>query len=203
MCAKQSLREKRKRETRRQIQNAARRLIVEGGYDKTTMRVLAREAGVGLGTIGLHFKDKKSLLLSTFHDEIGQVTIRAAETVPAGVPLKAQFMYIIRELYEYYGENALFLRRVVKEALFATGEWKQRFDEQTMSIMTLVAVLIEKAKETGEVREAVDSMHVAGLCWSIYLSCLIDGLSADHIDPGRQVAKAEALVGVMFEGLLR
>lgn len=203
MCAEQSLQEKRKQETRRQIQEAARRLIIEGGYDKTTMRVLAKEAGVGLGTISLHFKDKRSLLLSTFHDEIGQVTVKAIESAPVDAPLKQQFLYIIRELYGYYGENVLFLRRVVKEALFATGEWKQRFDEQTMSIMARVAALIEKAKEKGEVRDSVESMAVTGLCWSIYLSCLIDGLNADEIDPDIQTAKAEALLDVMFAGVTK
>src|SRR5579871_676478 len=51
--------ERRQREER--ILDAAATLLVRWGYRKTTIDDVAREAGVGKGTIYLHWKDKNEL----------------------------------------------------------------------------------------------------------------------------------------------
>ena len=212
MAGKETLRERKKRETREQIQRAARKLMVESGYEKATMRSLAEAAGVGLGTISLHFKDKKTLLLSTFHDEIGRESLRAFESVPQVGTLKDKFMNIVAALYGYYGEHSIFLRPVVREAVFATGEWKMRFDAQLHEMIWmkiampaaggLVVGLVERHKELGEVRPDVSGHHVAMAGWSLYLSGLIDGLNAETFDVDMQLARLEPLLDVLFDGVL-
>ena len=202
MADRQSLRERRKQETREQIQRAARALMVEAGYEKVTMRALAEAAGVGLGTIGLHFKDKKTLLLSAFHDEIGQESLRAIESMPPDGTFKEKLMAVVGELYAYYGRNALFLRPVVREALFATGEWKDRFDAQLQEMIGLIAGLVERHKALGEVRPEVSGRHVAMAGWSLYLSGLVDGLNSETFDVGAQLAKVEPLLDVVLAGML-
>lgn len=202
MTSETTLRERKKQETRAQIQRAARTLITECGYEKTTMRSLARAAGVGLGTISLHFKDKKSLLLSTFYEDIGEVTFSAIESVPQNDSLKEQLLSILRALYAYYGEHTIFLRSVVKEALFATGEWKERFDAQMIEVVRRVSALIDTHKETGAVDPTVLSQDVALVCWSIYLNGLVDGLNAEEFDAATQVAKVETLLDVVLNGVL-
>lgn len=202
MASEMSLRERRKQETREQIQRAARTLIAECGYEGATMRALAEAAGVGLGTIALHFKDKKSLLLSTFYDEIGEASLRAVESVPEDGPLKEKLLHILRGLYVYYGRHTIFLRSVVKEALFATGEWKEKFDAQLVAMVGLVAGMIDAHKESGEVRGDVSSRAVAHVGWSIYLNGLIDGLNSDEFDPEVQAAKIEPLLDALLTGVL-
>ena len=202
MTDKESLRDRKKRETREQIQRAARKLMVESGYEKATMRSLAEAAGVGLGTIALHFKDKKTLLLATFHDEIGRESRRACESVPRDGSLRDKFMNIVAALYGYYGKHAMFLRPVVREAVFATGEWKKRFDAQLFDIIELVAGLVEQHKELGEVRRDVSGRDVGMVCWSLYLSGLIDGLNAETFDVDVQLAKLEPMLNVLLDGVL-
>jgi AcrR family transcriptional regulator len=202
MTQGQSLRERRKQETREQIKQAARALMVEVGYDKVTMRALAAAAGVGLGTIGLHFKDKKTLLLSAFHDDIRQESLRAFEAMPQEGSLKEKVMSILNGLYTYYGKNALFLRPVVQEALFATGEWKERFDAQLGEMIHLIIGLVDRHKAQGEVRPEVSGHHVAMVGWSIYQNGLIDGLNSETFDVEAQLAKVEPLFDVLFNGVL-
>jgi AcrR family transcriptional regulator len=202
MTQGQSLRERRKQETREQIKRAARTLMVEVGYDKVTMRALAAAAGVGLGTIGLHFKDKKTLLLSAFHDEIGQESLRAFEAMPQEGSLKEKLMSILGGLYAYYGRNALFLRPVVREALFATGEWRERFDAQLGEMIHLITGLVDRHKALGEVRQGVSGHHVAMAGWSLYLNGLIDGLNGETFDVEAQLAKVEPLLDVLLNGVL-
>ncbi|EGB15460.1 regulatory protein TetR [Pseudodesulfovibrio mercurii] len=202
MAKDASLREERKAETRRRIQAAARTLIAEKGFEATTMRDLAQAAGVGVGTIALHFRDKTSLLFSSFFDDIGEVSRRAIASAPRDVPLREQFRHMLRTMYGYYGEHTLFLRSVVKEALFATGEWKARFDGQLREIVGEVAGLIEARKATGEVRSDVSGLQLAMVCWSLYAGGLIDGLNRERFDVEGQVASVMGLLDVVLAGVL-
>nr|WP_321513308.1 TetR/AcrR family transcriptional regulator [uncultured Pseudodesulfovibrio sp.] len=199
---KPTVRDQRKLEIRNQIQKAARAQFIEYGFEKTTMRGLAEAAGVGLGTISLHFKDKNTLLLSVFYDEINAVSIEAVESVPSDSPLKEQFLSMAGALYRYYGMQTNFLRTVVKEALFSTGEWNEKFNAQLGEVLVKVVALIEAAKERGEVRRGVDSMSLGSVCWSLYLTGLIQGLGAEEFDPEVQTTALEPLLKVVFDGVL-
>ena len=196
-----SLRDRQKVETRQLIQETARALIAEHGFEKTTMRALAKAAGVGLGTISLHFKDKKSLLLASFHDEIGLVSMEAIESVPVDASLQEQFLHIYAALYKYYATQTRYLRVVVKEALFARGAWGNAFDEQLQGAIFLVGGLIELAKERGEVKPDINNEHLAALCWGVYLDGLIDGFKQDRFEPEVQAIKVKALLDIIFMGV--
>jgi AcrR family transcriptional regulator len=197
-----SLRERQKSETRQQIQNAARELITKHGFEKTTMRALAKEAGVGLGTISLHFKDKKSLLLASFHEGIGCVMMDAIGSVPQDEHIREQLLYILQKIYAYYATQTRYLRVVVKEALFTRGAWREAFDQQLGEAIVLMGALIESAKERGEVKPDINSEQVASLCWSIYLNGLIDGFKQERFDPDAQVAKVAPLWDIVLSGVL-
>ena len=75
-------RKKNKDETRRVIFDTAYELFEEKGYAKMTMRDLASKAGVGLGTIFQHFKDKSTLLVSVFEHEFQPIVDQAFASVP-------------------------------------------------------------------------------------------------------------------------
>ncbi|MFJ5289826.1 TetR/AcrR family transcriptional regulator [Streptomyces sp. NPDC088348] len=57
-------------QTRTLILETALRLFQERGYDKTTMRVIAREAGVSVGNAYYYFSGKEHLIQG-FYDRIG------------------------------------------------------------------------------------------------------------------------------------
>lgn len=197
-----SLRERRKQETREQIQRAARRLMARSGYERVTMRALAEAAGVGLGTIALHFRDKQSLLLSTFYEEIERESLEALAAAPREGSLKDKLMNVAAALYGYYAENTVFLRPVFREALFATGEWRKQFDVQHAALLAQVAGVIEAHKASGEVRPDVSSEAVALAGWGLYLSVLVDGLNAETFDVKTLLDRLEPMFDVLLKGAL-
>ena len=64
--------------TRSGIVDAAMRLFREGGYDATTMRAIADEAGVSLGSTYYYFSGKEELV-QAFYDQIQVEHAAAAE----------------------------------------------------------------------------------------------------------------------------
>jgi len=65
------------------ILDAASALLTRWGYRKTTIDDVAREAGVGKGTIYLHWKDKTALFTAAIWRASRQVTIDAQRRIAA------------------------------------------------------------------------------------------------------------------------
>ncbi|MER7661038.1 TetR family transcriptional regulator [Streptomyces sp. NPDC096193] len=63
-----SLRERKKAQTRRTIQEVALRLFLENGYDGTTVEQIAAEAGVSHMTFFRHFPTKEAVVESDDYD---------------------------------------------------------------------------------------------------------------------------------------
>ena len=192
-----SLRDRQKLATRRHIQDVAKALIAEKGYENTTMRALAKAAGVGVGTISLHFTDKKSLLLASFHEEIGEITLSTIASVDKELPIRDQLFHILSTIYKYYATNTKYLRKVVKEVLFVRGEWGEIFDAQIHDCIVLVAGLLELAKERGELKADTDCGAVTMILWSVYLNGIIDGFKQEEFEPEVQAKKVMGLLDVV------
>jgi AcrR family transcriptional regulator len=57
-----SIREEKKKKTKRSILEAAISLFNENGYDNTSIEQISKNAGVGKGTIYSYFDSKKSII---------------------------------------------------------------------------------------------------------------------------------------------
>src|SRR5687768_4234190 len=60
------------------LTDALIRVVVEQGLDAVSIRTVAREAGVSIGTVQYHFATKDDLLLAAYVRAIDQVVARAA-----------------------------------------------------------------------------------------------------------------------------
>ncbi|HEX6923183.1 MAG TPA: TetR/AcrR family transcriptional regulator [Bacillales bacterium] len=63
---------RKKRPKYKKIIDAAVVVIADHGFDQAQISKIAKEAGVADGTIYLYFKNKEDLLISLFHDKMGQ-----------------------------------------------------------------------------------------------------------------------------------
>ncbi|MFI9451470.1 TetR/AcrR family transcriptional regulator [Amycolatopsis sp. NPDC052450] len=70
-------------ETRSLIVATALRLFAENGYDRTTMRAIAAEAGVSVGSAYYYFASKDQLIQG-FYDEIARVHLTTAREAIEG-----------------------------------------------------------------------------------------------------------------------
>ncbi|MBZ9749470.1 TetR/AcrR family transcriptional regulator [Deinococcus sp. HMF7604] len=103
-------------ERRAAILTAAQNSFAQKGFHRTTMREVARQAGLAEGTLYNHFDNKDALLLGLF-EALGEQT-RANLTLPTDAPprqaLKAVLSAPLRTLAQ---DNFALFRVVVSEAL--------------------------------------------------------------------------------------
>jgi AcrR family transcriptional regulator len=86
----------RSRETQERLLDAAERLFAERGFDRTSLRALARAAGTSLSAAHYHFGSKQGLLRATLLRRVGPVNrgrlerLEVLERQAAGGPVRLE-----------------------------------------------------------------------------------------------------------------
>ncbi|WP_420878384.1 TetR/AcrR family transcriptional regulator [Streptomyces sporangiiformans] len=91
------LRERKKIKTRAAIRRATYRLIMEQGYDATTIEQIAEAAEVSPSTVFRYFPAKEDIVLTDEYDPLMEAALRAR---PADEPLTMSLRHVIRDAVE-------------------------------------------------------------------------------------------------------
>lgn len=182
------------------IRQTAYNLFEEKGYHQTTMRELARRAGVGLGTIFKHYPDKKALLLAAFEEDLLEVTEQGFASLPEK-DLKAQLVHLVRGYYHFYARRPSLSRVMLRALIAAPDASGQKIQRQYLSFMSRAAELFRAAAERGEIRADVDPLTGAIGFWAFYSNALFMGLAGPIVDVDVQTALFERLLDLFFTGL--
>ncbi len=192
-------REQAKQETRRIIFKTAYALFEQKGYDEVTMRDLAAEAGVGLGTIFQHFKDKANLLVSVFEEEFLPYVDHAFESVPQ-TSLNDQLRYLVRQFFSYYAKRPHISRILIKE-IYIDLENSGQIRNYMLNDIKRLSDLFEAAKQRGEIDPDISVADAVILWWSYYSFVLIQALQTDYFDVEEQMKIYERLMQQHFRGI--
>ncbi|MBO6939511.1 MAG: TetR/AcrR family transcriptional regulator [Deltaproteobacteria bacterium] len=93
--------EERMADKRERVLAAALRLFAEKGFDGTAVPEIAREAGVGAGTIYRYFESKEVLVNALYQREKLAAMDEAMKGFPTDVPARAQFAHLFRKAIDY------------------------------------------------------------------------------------------------------
>lgn len=189
----QTRRDLQKAETRALILAAAKALFVEKDYENTTIRAIAKQAGVAVGTVFVHFPDKSALLAAALFEDIEQVLAEAFATLPQAT-LKNQLLHLARSLYNYYAQNPSLSRTLVKESMFMGGEWGAVFTTQVQRFIAKVAQLFRTAQAKGSVPSDLDDDTAAQIFFSHYWFALFVGLQSETVSSQAQTELLEQLL---------
>lgn len=192
-----SHRQAQKEETRRIILDSAYFLFAKKGYTKTTMRSLAEQAGVGLGTIFKHFPDKPSLLAAAFQVDLSKIIQNSFKSLPES-GITNQLLHITKSIYAFYAENSSFSRTLIKEVLFLEGEHGEILDAQIILFLSEISWLLQKAVENGELSPEINPEDGALAFWSFYFTVLLMGLKKPSFEVDQQLKIIETLIKCHF-----
>lgn len=150
---------------------AAREVFaVEGG--EASMEAIAREAGVGVGTLYRHFPRRIDLVEAVYREDVDEV-VRTAEQAVANLdpwPALAEFL---RAFMDYGWRKRRFLNEL-REAFDKSPDLQVGSRQRLEAATSLV---IERAQQAGVVRTDVDG---ADLMQLIGATCTSPTLSEDQ-----------------------
>jgi AcrR family transcriptional regulator len=195
--ARLSTRAQQKEETAAAVLEAARVEFERVGFEAANVRAIARRAGVSPGTVLHHFGDKRELLHAALFDEL-DVTLRDALRRPAEGSLEKRLSRLARQVFRSYQRRPALSRTLLKESLFASSPWAQRFAGQTTEVHAAIAGWVAEASKDGTLRSSVDGPLFAMAWLSFFYFALIAWVQGQHAKP---VALVERLTAQHLEGL--
>ena len=154
------------RNTRAEIVAAARRLFAEVGFDRTTMRSVATQAGVDVALIYHHFASKDDLLVAALALPEGAES--GLRPIPAGTENPGA---AVASTVLHLWENDPTLREqalaMIRTALSHEHAAQLVRELHTTAILALVAEIVDERDR--ELRAALIGAHLMGLLLSRYL----------------------------------
>ncbi len=164
-------REARKEDKRARLRDAAWALFREKGFEPTTTKEIAARAGVASGTLFLYARDKADLLFLVFHERLSAAVDEGLRTLPDG-PLLEQLLHLFAGFFRVYAEAPEVARAFVKELPGADGPNAQLTNRLTMSLLTHVSGLVQRAQARGELAADVPPMLLAQNAFALYFFAL-------------------------------
>lgn len=190
-------RERKKRETRQKIFNAAIKLFREHGFEATTIDMISEEADVARGTIFLHFTSKESILANWGYERLQEIEERREEW-DFGDSCKQKVLRIYKILNEVNIQNYDFIKVVVESSM----KYRQVHESEKnvhFELRELFSDLIEDAQEKGRLKTKFNPLVAANMLENIYYNALYDWVRSEGAWPLEEIM--EEKVSIVFEGL--
>jgi AcrR family transcriptional regulator len=186
---------------RTQILDAATRVFARKGFNRSTIRDVAQDAGVADGTIYNYFANKTDLLFGLLD------RLNDTERRPASLALAAEasfadyFRAYLRERVEALWSNADLFRAVLPE-LLANPELRARyFDEVIAPTMALGEAAFEGLAASGMMRDLDLPLSMRVVAGSL-LGLMVLQLLGDETLAARWREIPDALADLLLPGLL-
>lgn len=189
-------RKQQKADTQRRILDVARSHFERDGFDGASFRAIAEDAGVAVGTVALHFVDKKGLLHAALHDDLERAIALCLTRGKRG-SLATRLADIFEPAYAYYARRPELSRTLLETSLFAASPWKERFAGQAIRVHVRIVEVAEAARARGEIAPKVDVTVLGAAVFSFYYMALIGWVQGQVADP---LALFRAMVRQHIEG---
>lgn len=192
----QSRRERKKRETRARILEAALALMAERGYDAVKIEDVAARADVANATFFLHFPTKSALIVA-FNEQVCDKIAERLEGFSLGAVEKLELLRAI--VLDEWSRRAALLRKLVAEAAAENGA---AVLESSSNLVALVEAIVAEGQSAGELSAEFSPETVAQCLVSAWRAATVKwAVTGD--DHGARRANREALDLVLKGALPR
>ncbi len=193
-------REEKKRKTKRAIVKAAVKLFGEKGFHKTSIKELAKEAGIGKGTIYTYFQTKTEIFHAFCEEELEYIHDEITEKTDSEAPFLDQLMTIYFSEFRYVTENKEFGRLYMQEIIFPQEKEFLKAEELDDRWLNLVFSIYKRAQERNELRKDLDLLYIAGHFYGLYIMTISAWYSGriptDEVETGMRKLFQQALDGL-------
>jgi AcrR family transcriptional regulator len=166
-------REASKNQTRQLILSAARRLFAQKGMEESTIRDIAREAGVSPASVVVHFKSKTALLEEALNRDIETALSELVASMPEDLELLDRLMHLAKGFFRLYDQNRKLYRALIRHTMFEPAAETPNITNVSELYLRFLSGLVEEGQARGIIKPEVDATVAAASIFSLYLGALI------------------------------
>jgi AcrR family transcriptional regulator len=160
-------------ETRRRILAAAMDLFRSRGFEQTTMREIAHEAGVALGSAYYYFASKEALVMAFYQQARDETHALIVQTLPDEKDLQVRIRAIVEVKLRYFGPNRKFLGALFGHAADPANPLSP-FSAETRDIRENDIRHFSDALDQGKVKIPADlKQYVPRLLWLYQMGLIL------------------------------
>lgn len=187
------LREQKKLETKRAIQDAAVKLFAGKSFEEISIEDIASEAGIGKTTVYGYFATKNEIFISYCDEELGHAFAQLQSTDNAEKPLLDLLVDFFMIKFTFVTKNREFGRQMLREMVFP-GEINEKAKIHDQRYFDIMEGFFRIAQERGEISSEHELFHLSAHFFSLYLG-LLAGWYTGYLD---SLAEAEEAMGILF-----
>lgn len=128
-----------------------------------SMRAIAREAGVGIGTLYRHFPTRESLVDAVYQDQVARLTTGARELLDELSPAGA-----MRRWMDLFGDWIAAKNGMLDTLLVMIESGEITHAHTRDELLTAVTVLLDAGRAAGELRSDVTAEDIAASLIGIF-----------------------------------
>ncbi|PJZ68361.1 TetR family transcriptional regulator [Leptospira perolatii] len=149
------------------IFTSALRLFTERGFSATPMPELAKEAGIGAGTIYRYFKSKEELVNELYRFWKVKFLENLKENFPKHASTKEKFFHFWRQMGEFYKKHpqAFEFLELHSHAPYL-DERSRKLTEDTLAYLV---EFLEEARAKREIHTSLGSKELLSLCYGSFV----------------------------------
>jgi len=188
-------------QTRNRIQQAAVRVFSREGFDRASVKSLAQEAGVAVGSIYNHFKNKDDLLISIFEDEFAQRMALLDRLRDSQIPVRDQVQQLLQDHFSRAHEHRQLAELLLYERFHRGSVLRERIIALQRGVIDRIAEILKAGIAEGWVRPC----HPRVVAQALF--DLVQTMTACWVlgDPGEAdetfAAAPKELADLMWKGL--
>jgi AcrR family transcriptional regulator len=200
--AKFGLREQNKVDKLRRIFSAARRQFAEVGYDATTLRDVAKEAHVALGTLSLYAESKRELVLLVFNATMPAVLEGCRKAGVYDGSLSDAVTAYFRPAYTAYAREPVLFRILLRENVFhTTSAHAREFHRLREETIQDLRNLLVQAREDGEIRPYIDIDLTARTIFYLLFTAVRLWICTDKPTVEAGLAELRSMIALLLDGM--
>jgi AcrR family transcriptional regulator len=196
------LRARNKAEKLQRIRKAARALFVKRGYDDTTMREIAKRAGIGFGTLFTYASDKRDLLFLIFNDALDNVVDSAFVRASAERVFLDQLVAYFSAFYIFFAPQPELSRVVLREmTLYLKGRQAEQFQASCGRMVGHLATLVTQARAAKLIGTSEDPQIVGQALLATFASEIRRWIAADDPALKTGLTRLRRMLALQVTGL--
>lgn len=187
----------------RRIKAAALDLFLERGYDETTVRMIADQASVGLGTMFSYARDKRDLLFLILNEGFEEAVAYAEATMRGPrLSLQQRLQRIFRHHYLTFSGQPHLYRYALRELQFyAATDQAAIFQATRERLFRIIVAAVKDAQSHNEVSRAIDAELAASVLFSVFQAEVRHWISQEQRRVDEGMARLERALDIVLAGL--
>lgn len=189
------LTEEEQQRRRKQIFAASVHLFLEKGFNETSMREIAKAAGIGKSTLYDYYQSKDDILVSYFASEIARIAARAEEIIQQNSSVREKLRQVMQMHLGYLVDSKQTFLKLSLEAQRLSPESQEQVQLHRHAYQDMLRELIEEGIRRGEFRP-VNALFAARSIFSLLTIAVFTTRPT-----GTPEEMLEQALGILFEGI--